>query len=337
MVDFKKILDEERKPPILLVDGNYILHRCLHTPDLAAMKTSTGTPTGGIFGFFSSLRKSLESYSDTRRVIVAWDTGRSPRRLELLPEYKANRQPKDEDEREESERYKAVFDHQVGLIKQNLPRFGVRQVALPSREGDDLIGLICKLYPRRKKTIVTDDKDMLQLVNRTTSVFRPIREEEVTFLNFEEKTGSENPSKFIVAKSILGDKSDNIDGVPKVGKKTVQDLLEVVNRQVSEQVGDVIDKFVSACARMPRTKKGALLARFKGVLEGVDRIKRNVDLIDISRESFSEKEVEAVRFYCEGGKVSFSHDNSIAFFSSLEFNTFIKTFSVCSRLFGELT
>lgn len=323
-------------PETLIVDGHYFLHRSLRQPDVMAFKTSTGITTGGVYGFITSLRVALDAYQSIRRVVVAWDTGRSPRREGILPEYKGQREPKNEEEAAEQEKFHKTFNEQIQLLKQNLFYMGVRQVALPCREGDDLIGTICDLYPDEAKIVVTEDKDMLQLVDATTSVFRPRKEDEVNAGNFLEKTGAANRDLFLVSKAIVGDVSDNILGVPKAGPTTVKQLLEVANEAVEEVVEDPVTAFMLACESQPKTKKGAMLARVRAVYEGRDTILRNLEMMDIRKEEFSDEEKEAIRYYVKGGRMKYDREKVMKFFIDLEFKSMLKYFSSYDRLFGEL-
>lgn len=326
-----------KSPKTLLVDGHYCLHRCLHMPDLSVMKSFSGVPTGGIFGFFNTLNKALDLYPSVNRVVVVWDNDRSVRRLRILPEYKANRDPKNEEERLEKEKYGRSFSYQVNLLKMALPHFGVRQAALNGMEGDDVIGLIVGLFEEEKKVILTEDKDMLQLVDENTSVYRPIAEEEVNEDNFQAKTGALNTKVFTVAKSILGDKSDNIPGVPGVGAKTVSDLTEVVNEQVTgESMEAIVEMFIGACGLMPLTKKKAMLSRFAKVYRSDSHILRNLSLIDISREDADEGQVGILEEFVGGGEVRFNRDAALKFFADLDFQSMIKFFPRFDALYSIL-
>jgi 5'-3' exonuclease len=309
----------------------------MHVPDLEVMMASDGRKTGGVFGFFSSLRKTLEAYQNSSKVVVAWDTNRSKRRIELLPEYKGNRNPKDEEEAKEMERYNISFQSQLALIQRNLISFGIRQVALPNREGDDIIGLVCRLFPDQAKVVVSDDKDLIQLVGCTTSVFRPFKEEEINLENFEEKTGAVDRMRFITAKAILGDKSDNISGVEGVGEKTVKDLLKIVNKTPADMIEDHVLVFEAACHQMPQTKKKQMKARYAKVVDGLDVIRRNMELINLSKEDFSEEEEKAAQYYVEGGVVRFNRQAAIGFFTDLEFNSMIKYFSTFDKVLSPLS
>jgi len=117
-----------------IIDGQCVAHRHLHMPDLMNMRSGKGFPTGLIFGFIGTLRRIHELYPSVRRIIVAWDCDRSPRRLELCPEYKANRERVNEKDKEKKEEYDASFQKQLPVLKRNLIDFGVRQ-ASPEKRG----------------------------------------------------------------------------------------------------------------------------------------------------------------------------------------------------------
>jgi len=324
-------------PWLMLVDGHYFLHSSMRVPQLGVMCTLDGRPTGGIFGFLSSIKKSLDVYPSIRRVVVSWDTDRSLRRLKILPSYKNNREPNNDEEREEREKYNKRFEYQSKCLKDNLFSFGIRQAALPVREGDDIIALMCRLYNEIPKLIVTEDKDIFQLVDENTIMYRPFREEEVNFENFDEITGAVDIPRFLVTKAILGDTSDNIPNIPKVGKKTVESLMGYVNRcePPVDSIG-AINLFMEACEHAPKTKSGKMQAKIKSIYDSEDHILRNLDLVDMSFEKFNEDEENAIRYYVEGGQVTFNRDKSLRFLTDVEFKSMIKYFSIFDNLFGQL-
>ena len=110
-------------------------------------------------------------------------------------------------------------------------------------EADDIIAYLCDTL-EGSKVIVSVDKDFLQLVSSSTLLYDPIRKEEYTTDNFEEKTGWDNTFNWLNAKCILGDKSDNVPGIPKFGKvkiikwlkneiKLTDEQLEIFKRNLS--------------------------------------------------------------------------------------------------------
>lgn len=321
---------------MIIIDGHYFLHRCMFVDELVNMRSPDGFPVGGIYGFINSIKGVREKYPSHNRMVVVWDSGRSKRRMEQFPEYKSHRSSGNEPE---DIFRRNLFTHQLDVLKNVLPYLGVRQVVLPEREGDDLISLLCDMYDKKDKTnpilIATDDKDVLQLVSGSISVFRPCKEVEVNANNFKELTGVSTPEMFILYLSITGDKSDNIPGVESVGEKTAKSVLEIMDRQ-SDSLG-LIDRVNQACLSFPRLKTGEISKRVQSLLEGGDTIVRNYSMIDLSLEEFDSKDMDIVIDFVEGKSPRFLKDNVMGIFSKFGFNSFIPIFHQFERLFSLLS
>jgi len=198
---------------ILLIDGHHLLHRTAFIPELQVLKNSKGEPIGAAFGFIRSLRGAIRTFKP-KSCVVVWDSGRSKFRKELYPEYKANR-----DEKPKPEALLSI-DDQKEICQGLLPYLTVKQLVIDGWEGDDLLHLILKTsYDEEDVIIITEDRDLLQLVEEGVSVYRPISDQLINDENFEEMTGI--PIElFVLRKAIVGDVSDNIVGVRGVGEKT---------------------------------------------------------------------------------------------------------------------
>ncbi|QMV48681.1 putative 5'-3' exonuclease [Bacillus phage phi18] len=208
----------------MLIDGNNLAHRVFHTPQSSLTKKD-GTPSGVILGVINSIKGLLEKFPDTEAVTVMWDGGRSEWRKELYPDYKAQRDYGEDDE-EKAEAYQGLWD-QIAELHKNLPKLAVDSVKLEGYEADDLIALMTKQLESLNKNvlIVTSDKDMLQLVSEKTSVYSPYKDLVIGLSNFVDNTGVEL-SAYMGYRSLVGDTSDNIIGVPGIGEKTAQNLMK---------------------------------------------------------------------------------------------------------------
>lgn len=246
---------------LALIDGYYFIHRTINAGvyDLSF----EGTPTGVVFGVLKTVRSALSKVNPTKAIFVL-EGGMSASRVSLFPEYKANRK-KERTPEEEAKR--ALFRHQRDLLIDVLPTFGISTFRLPGREGDDVIGALSVLY-EGKVAVVTDDKDLLQLVSDRVSVYRPMKDQYVTSKDFKELVGI--PARnFLTYLAILGDKSDNIPGVKGVGEKTAKALLE----SFDGTVGDL----ASLCAE-------SASARVRKVADQRTVIDRNLKLMDLNEE-----------------------------------------------------
>ena len=202
---------------LLLVDGNAILHRAYHsTPPF---KTSTGMVTNAIYGFLRMfidvMKKEKPSF-----VAIAWDRKAPTYRHTEFKEYKATRSAPPDD-----------LYPQMPKLKEVLSTLNIKSVEMDGYEADDLLGTMAYLAEQTNEyetIILTGDRDAFQLVTSKTSVMTPVRGiSEVIVYNPEkvkEKMGV-NPDQIVDYKALCGDTSDNIPGVPGIGPKQAENLL----------------------------------------------------------------------------------------------------------------
>lgn len=264
----------------VLIDGHYLLHRCLHS-NQGTLTTKANKPSGGCFGFIKSLRGTVQSWPEASRIVVVFDKGRSTRRKELYPEYKANRSVKIETD-QNGHTYREKLNTSISQLRFVLPRLGVKVISLPGREGDDIIGMLSRELDEHLILVASDDKDMFQLVSNRVQLWRPMREEHVTLDNFEVFAGCRR-EHWLLRKACLGDDSDNIKGISGVGPKTIDDILA----GCGDKVGDYpFDNFFFY-AQEHGSK------RIRKVADNVDIVLRNYELIDLTKEEFSKEEINS--------------------------------------------
>lgn len=265
------------KPNILIVDGNYFLRRAQFTPSTRELSNDKGMPTGAIYSFFNSLRSSVNSIQ-CNSLIVVWDGGHSQRRETIYPEYKDRHI--DPDAPVEVDNFGMTdhqyFMHQLSWTEKMLECFGIPQIRLYGKEGDDVIYQVTRLL-EGNKVLISEDADYFTLIRDDVSVYRPIKKQYIDLGSFETVTGYSTPRHFLYAKSMLGDGSDNIPSIGKgIGDKTVHDILSKIENENEVTTSRIIKEASSF-------KK----ARYdKVVLAGESAINRNLDLIDISKEAF---------------------------------------------------
>lgn len=199
---------------LVLIDGNSLINRAFYaTPPLSA---KDGTPTNAVYAFVNMLVKLIGDVNP-KYLLVAFDRKEPTFRHKIFPDYKGTRKPMPDDLRP-----------QIDLLKTVLDTMRIARYEQPSIEADDILGSLSRKF-KIPTIIVTGDKDSFQLVDETTSVFftkRGISDIEVyNNDNFIEKTGI-TPSQIIDLKSLMGDSSDNIPGVPGVGEKTALNLVK---------------------------------------------------------------------------------------------------------------
>lgn len=201
---------------LLIIDGAAVLHRAFHA--LPPFTAPDGTPTNALHGFIK-IQLSLVDKIEPEYLVVAFDTPKPTFRKKLLKTYQAQR-PKASEE----------FKVQVPLVLEFLKLTNVPVYMLPGYEADDVIGTIVKKDIKDlHKYIVTGDKDILQLVDKTTTVVMP--KKGVSDMGFyDEKAVEERmgvlPKQIVDFKALVGDSSDNYKGVKGIGPKKAQSLLD---------------------------------------------------------------------------------------------------------------
>ncbi|MBP69913.1 MAG: DNA polymerase I [Haliea sp.] len=199
--------------PVVLVDGSSYLYRAFHA--LPPLNPSTGEPTGAVKGVISMLRRLLKDYPESP-VAVVFDAKGKTFRDELFAEYKAQRPPMPDELRAQVEPIHAI-----------VRAMGLPLICEPGVEADDVIGTLARQATEcgRPVVISTGDKDMAQLVNAHTTLVNTMTDTRLDEAGVEEKFGIP-PSRIIDFLALMGDKVDNIPGVPGVGEKTALALLQ---------------------------------------------------------------------------------------------------------------
>ena len=201
--------------PLILVDGSSYLYRAYHAMYKVDMRNSAGEPTGAVRGVTSMLRRLAKDYPESH-IAVIFDAKGKTFRDELFAEYKAQRPPMPDDLRLQVQPIHDVI-HAMGL-----PLFSIEGV-----EADDVIGTLAQEATAKGLHVVvsTGDKDMAQLVNSNVTLVNTMTETKLDIEGVKEKFGLP-PELIIDLLALMGDKVDNIPGVPGVGEKTALALLQ---------------------------------------------------------------------------------------------------------------
>ena len=210
------------KNKLLLIDGSSVAFRAFFAlyHQIDRFKSPTGLHTNAIYGFHLMLDHMMKRIEPTH-ILVAFDAGKTTFRTEMFADYKTGR-AKTPDE----------FREQFPFIRQMLDAMGIKHYELSQYEADDIIGTLDKMAEQTDipfdVTIVSGDKDLIQLTDENTVVEiskKGVADfEEFTPAYLMEKMGI-TPTQFIDLKALMGDKSDNIPGVTKIGEKTGLKLL----------------------------------------------------------------------------------------------------------------
>ena len=203
-----------------LIDGSgYIFRAYYALPPLT--RKSDGLPTGAVSGFCSMLFKLLEDSKSNQNLqkpthfAVIFDAARKTFRNEIYSDYKANRSEAPDD-----------LAPQFEYIRKSVLAFNLPSIDLPNYEADDLIATyVDKILKKGAKvTIVSSDKDLMQLYKKDVRIFDPMKNKFISEDDIMNKFGVDS-SKVIDVQSLAGDSSDNVPGVPGIGVKTAAELI----------------------------------------------------------------------------------------------------------------
>jgi DNA polymerase I len=217
--------------PIVLVDGSSYLYRAFHA--LPPLTTSKGQPTGAIKGVLNMLKRLIKDYPDSPMAVV-FDAPGKTFRDELFAEYKSHRPPMPDDLRA-----------QVEPLHACVKALGLPLLCIEGVEADDVIGTLARQATEagRDAVISTGDKDMAQLVNAHITLVNTMKDETLDVEGVQAKFGLP-PELIIDFLALMGDKVDNIPGVPGVGEKTALGLLQGVGGGLEAVYAD-LDKVKS--------------------------------------------------------------------------------------------
>jgi DNA polymerase-1 len=199
-------------PPLVLVDGSSYLYRAFHA--LPPLTSSNGEPTGAVLGVLNMLQKLITEY-EPERMAVVFDARGKTFRDEMFEAYKANRPPMPDDLRV-----------QIDPLLDAIEAMGLPLLREPGVEADDVIGTLASQAAEAGASVLvsTGDKDMAQLVSDKVTLVNTMTGNRLDPIGVEEKFGV-RPDQIIDYLALVGDTSDNIPGVPKVGPKTATKWL----------------------------------------------------------------------------------------------------------------
>ena len=203
---------------IAVIDGNSLMHRAYHAVP-PTMNAPDGTPTNAVFGFCSMLFKFIET-AHPDGIVCAFDAGKPKFRMEALEQYKAQRPPMDDELR-----------CQFPVIESLLESMNIPVIKVQGWEGDDILGTVAARDEARgyETLLVSGDKDVNQLVTDLTHVVTT-KKGITDVVIYDPETVQEKygitPAQFPDYLGFMGDSSDNIPGVPGIGPKSAQKLLD---------------------------------------------------------------------------------------------------------------
>ena len=296
-MSYDKILNNLKKTPpralndhILIVDAMNMLIRSF---SLLKAMNPTGHHIGGLVGFLRSLGYVTRIFDPTR-VLIVWDgKGGSANRKNIDPNYKAQRATSRithwglyDSKKEEME----ALIGQLFRTQDYLECLPVQQIMMEKLEADDIIAYIAKrasVSNVGKCTIISSDKDFLQLVDDTVQVYAPVKKKTFTTENIYDEL-KVLPENYNIVKALLGDNSDNLPGVKGLGIKTI--LSEFPNLTSDPKL--TLDYVYDICESKLDEKKCKKI--FPKIITEWDRVETNFKLMDLNITDLDEKEKEYV-------------------------------------------
>lgn len=275
---------------ILLIDGMNTLIRSF---SLLKAMNPTGTHVGGFVGFLRSLGYVTRIFDPTR-VIVVWDgKGGSGNRQNINPNYKAQRATSRithwglyDTKEEETE----ALIGQLFRVQDYLDCLPIHQIMIEKLEADDIIAYLSKRASGsqvKKVTIVSSDKDFLQLVDDTVEVYAPIKKKTFTKSNVIDEI-KVLPQNYNLVKALLGDSSDNLPGVKGLGIKTILSEWKSFTYDPNASLQDVWDH----CETQMELEKPKKI--FAKILHSFDKVVDNFAMMDLHQTQLDESEIEYV-------------------------------------------
>jgi len=282
-----------------LIDGSgYIFRAYYALPPLT--RKSDGLPVGAVSGFCSMLFKLLEDSKSNENLqkpthfAVIFDAARKTFRNEIYSDYKANRSEAPDD-----------LAPQFEYIRKSVVAFNLPSVDLPNYEADDLIATYAEqiLSKGAKVTIVSSDKDLMQLYKKDVRLFDPMKNKFITPEDILTKFGV-GPEKVIDVQSLAGDSSDNVPGVPGIGVKTAAELINKYG---------TLEKLLDNAHEIKQNKRRETL------IENKDKAIISKKLVTLMKDAPVEKKIEEFQLK------EIDKDKLYKFLREMEFNRLLSS------------
>ena len=292
-MNYSKILKNLKQTPppelndhILVIDAMNMLIRSF---SLLKAMSPTGHHIGGLVGFLRSLGYVTRIFDPTR-VIVVWDgKGGSANRKNIDPNYKANRATSRithwglyDTKAEETE----ALIGQLFRTKDYLECLPLQQIMMEKLEADDIIAYLAQQADKNNKkiTIISSDKDFLQMVNKNIEVYAPVKKKTFTADNIEDEL-KVIPENYNIVKALLGDNSDGLKGVKGLGIKTiVSEFPDLVNKP-----NVTLDYVFEVCEEKLEGKK-----IFSKIVHDWDKVETNYELMNLHESVLDDTEKNTI-------------------------------------------
>ena len=285
--------------------------------------SAASEPIGGVIGFCRALNFIAETFQP-HKMIVVWEAGGpSARRKHIHPGYKQNRAKLREaaltnkdsgDMRKYLAHDQETKARQLLILSQLLKHTPIYQVYVSGTEGDDIVAYIAKEkygkhseYSETKKIVISGDKDFYQLLaEENTMIYDPARKNFITPKYVLEEFGV-HVNNFALAKAAVGDPSDNIDGIPLVGFKTLSKYIPSLSESKELLIKDLIDEcrtkyqqesevVLEGQIKSKKKAKTKVPQTVVNIMESEDLLKRNYKLIYLTSSNMAPNQIAKVDF-----------------------------------------
>ena len=251
-----------------------------------------GKHIGGIWHFLNTIRRFIEEHNYDK-VLVFWDGNEnSLARKTIYPQYKYKSEPENPI-KEES------FKEQKERVKQYLEEMFIRQINVDKNEADDLIAFYCQIAENENITIFSGDRDLTQLISKNVSIYSPNTKKTYKYGDKVKLKEIEVPHQNVkLCKILIGDKSDNIDGIYYLGEKTLVKLFpELLDNQVN--LNDILIKAENLLKEDKDNSvlKNLLTGKTKTGIYGNEFFEINEKIIDLSKPIITEEGKNIVQLY----------------------------------------
>ena len=279
----EKTPDRKLNDHVLIVDS---MNTFIRSFAMLQSMNPQGHHTGGLVGFLRSLGFLMRTIDPTRIICVFDGQASSASRKNIDPEYKANRNIKRitnweifDDKEDEF----ASMTMQMGRLVEYLQCLPLTLISIDKIEADDTISYLAQKFGENNKrvTIVSSDKDFLQIVDDNIEVYSPIKKVTYRKKEVQEEVGV-LPENYLVMKALLGDNSDNLTGIKGLGPKT---LLKEFPGLVKDPLFDLID-IHKICTEKLQTKK-----IFAQILYDWNKVKTNYELMNLLQPKLGDYEI----------------------------------------------
>lgn len=295
--NLKSIFDSLHPTPTKKLNDHILIIDALNTfiRNFATVNfiNQQGNHIGGLAGFLKSLGYLVRTHSPTRVLLVFDGKGSTINRKNIDPDYKKNRnltKITNWDIHESKEAERESMADQIHRLIQYLQCLPVQIVMIDKIEADDVIAFISKLYSEygKKATIVSSDKDFLQVVDKNISVYSPTKKKTYTVELVKEEYNV-LPKNFLLYKTLVGDQSDNLPGVNKIGPKTVLKLFpDFISKEYT------ITEMFNICENHFQKNK-----KYLDILQQRNRVEVNYKIMNLIELDLSDNEIFQIKAILE--------------------------------------